>query len=114
MHIERWLNRMQKERSWSANTWNRYYELLSTICVRATRWKTNGVPRMAHNPMTAIERRVGTKKKFGVRIEEAAEDRLFEACDKLNRPQHAPHSKLLDWEKVDDDSEAGRGGEASG
>ena len=101
VHIERWLNRIAKERSWSANTWCRYYELLSTICVRATRWKTNGVPRMAHNPMTAIERRVGTKKKFGVRIEEAAEDKLLEACDRLNRPQHAPHSKLLDWEKVD-------------
>jgi integrase len=100
-HIERWLNRMAKERNWSSNTWNRYYELLSTICVRATRWKSSGVPRMAHNPMTAIERRVGTKKKFGVRIEEAAEDRLFEACEKLNRPQHAPHSKLLDWEKVE-------------
>jgi integrase len=100
VHIERWLNRIAKERCWSANTWCRYYELLSTICVRATRWKTNGVPRMAHNPMTAIERRVGTKKKFGVRIEEAAEDKLLDACDRLNRPQHAPHSKLLDWEKV--------------
>jgi hypothetical protein len=34
---------------------------------------------MTHNPMTSIERRVGTKKKFGVRIEEAVEDKLFEA-----------------------------------
>src|SRR6186713_1293198 len=64
-HIERWLNRMAKERSWSANTWNRYYGLLSTLFVRATRWRSNGVPRMAQNPMMAIERRVGTKKKFG-------------------------------------------------
>ena len=100
MHIERWLNDMQKERRWSANTWNRYYELLSTIFVRATRWRSNGVPRMAHNPMTAIERKVGTKRKFNVRIEESAEDRLLAACDKLNRPQHRPHSKRLDWEKV--------------
>ena len=102
MHIERWLNRMQRERRWSANTWNRYYELLSTICVRATRWKSNGVPRMAHNPMTSIERKVGTKRKFTVRIEELAEDKLLEACDKLNRPQHAPHSKRLNWENVED------------
>ena len=102
MHIERWLNRIQKERNWSPNTWNRYYELLSTICVRATRWKSSGVPRMAHNPMTGIERRVGTKKKFNVRIEEAAEDKLFEACNKLNRPQHAPHSQRLNWEKVNE------------
>ena len=101
MHIERWLNRMAKERNWSANTWNRYYGLLSTIFVRATTVATNGVPRMAQNPMTAIERRVGTKKKFGVRIEETAEDRLFAACDELNRPQHAPHSKRLDWDKVE-------------
>ena len=86
----------QKERNWSDNTWNRYYELLSTLFNRATRWKTNGVPRMAQNPMTAIERRVGTKKKFGVRIEETAEDKLFAACDALNRPQHAPHSKRPD------------------
>src|SRR5574339_518127 len=49
-HIERWLNRMGKERSWSANTWNRYYGLLSTLFVRATRWRSNGVPRMAQNP----------------------------------------------------------------
>ena len=98
--IERWLNRVAKERRWCPNTWNRYYELLSTLCVRATRWRTNGVPRMAQNPMTSIERRVGTKKKFGVRIEETAEDRLFDACEKLNRPQHAPHSTLLDWDKV--------------
>ena len=40
---------------------------------------------MAQNPMAAIERRVGHKKKFGVRIEENVEDRLFAACDELNR-----------------------------
>jgi integrase len=102
LQIERWLNKMQKERHWSDNTWNRYYELLSTLCVRATRWKANGVPRMAQNPMTAIERRVSAKKKFRVRIEEPVEDQLFAACDKLNRPQHKPHSKLLTWPKVEE------------
>jgi integrase len=102
LQIERWLNRAQKERNWTDNTWNRYYELLSTVLNRATRWKTNGIPRLAHNPMLGIERRVGTKKKFRVRIEETAEDKLFAACEKLNRPQHKPHSKLLTWEKVDE------------
>jgi len=102
LQIERWLNRTQKERHWSDNTWNRYYELLSTLFNRATRWKANGVARMAQNPMPAIERRVGTKKKHRVRIEEGAEDKLFAACAKLNRPQHKPHSKLLTWPKVEE------------
>jgi len=102
LQIERWLNKAQKERNWNDNTWNRYYELLSTLFNRATRWKANGVPRMAQNPMLAIERRVGTKKKFRVRIEETAEDKLSAACDTLNRPQHKPHSKLLTWPKVDE------------
>ena len=102
LQIERWLNKAQKERNWTDNTWNRYYELLSTLFNRATRWKANGVPRMAQNPMLAIERRVGTKKKFRVRIEETAEDKLFAACDTLNRPQHKPHSKLLTWPKVEE------------
>src|SRR4051812_8932422 len=95
LQIERWLNKTQKERHWSDNTWNRYYELLSTLFNRAARWRANGVPRMAQNPMPAIERRVAPKKKFGVRIEESVEDKLFAACDALNRPQHKPHSKLL-------------------
>jgi integrase len=102
LQIERWLNKTQKERNWTDNTWNRYYELLSTLFNRATRWKANGVSRMAQNPMPAIERRVGTKKKHRVRIEEAAEDRLFAECAKLNRPQHKPHSKLLTWPKVEE------------
>ena len=100
--VERWLNESQKKRGWSNNTWNRYYGLLNTVCARATRWRTNGLPRMANNPMTAIERRVGAKRKFTARIEEAAEDRLFAACEKLNRPQHRPHSNLLDWVKVEE------------
>lgn len=100
--IERWLNKTQKERGWSDNTWNRYYQLLSTICVRATRWRANGIPRMAANPMAAIESRVGTKRRFNVRLDESVEDRLVAACEKLNRPQHRPHSKLLDWSKVEE------------
>jgi integrase len=57
---------------------------------------------MTANPMTAIERRVGTKKRFNVRLDESIEDRLLAACDQLNRPQHRPHSKLLDWSKVEE------------
>jgi integrase len=102
LQIERWLNKTQKDRGWVDNTWNRYYELLNTLLNRATRWKANGVPRLAQNPMLGIERRVGTKKKFRVRIEETAEDKLFAACEALNRPQHKPHSKLLTWEKVEE------------
>jgi hypothetical protein len=75
---------------------------LSTLFNRASRWKANGVSRMAQNPMPAIERRVGTKKTFRVRIEETAEDKLFAACEKLNRPQHKPHRKLLTWPKVEE------------
>ena len=28
------------------------------------------------------------------------EDRLLAACDRLNRPQHQPHSRILTWDKV--------------
>jgi integrase len=73
---------------------------LTSICARATRWRMNGLPRMVMNPMTSIERRVASKRKFKVRVEEPIEDKLFAACDQLNRPQHKPHSKLLDWAKV--------------
>lgn len=37
-----------------------------------------------------------------MRIEEDIEDRLLAACDKLNRPQHRPHSQRLTWEKVEE------------
>ena len=67
---------------------------------------------MAQNPVFAVERRVLTKKKFRVRIEEPAEDRFFAACDELNRPQHAPHSKLLTWPKVEEIRKRVGGGEA--
>ena len=89
-YIERWLNRMQTERKWSENSWNRYYELLHSLFNRAIRWK-----RLKANPMLTIDKRVGAKRKSDVRIEEDVEDRLLAACDELNRPQHKPHSKLL-------------------
>ena len=101
LEIERWLNREQKKRGWVDNTWNRYYELLSTLCVRATKWRSNGVPRMGQNPMIAIERRVGTKRKFRVRVEESIEDRLFAACDVLDQPQ-AARGRVLTAEKAAD------------
>src|SRR4029077_11328330 len=59
-----------------------------------------GVSRMAVNPMAGIEKRTGSKKKFETRVEEDAEKALIAACDKLNRPQHKPHSKILTWERV--------------
>lgn len=51
LQIERWLNAAQKQREWSDNTWNRYYELLNSLFNRALKWKTSGVSRMATNPM---------------------------------------------------------------
>jgi integrase len=102
LQIERWLNKAQIDREWSDNTWNRYYELLTSIFGRAVKWRTGGVSRMAVNPMTAIEKKTGAKKKFETRLEEDLEKALIAACDKLNRPQHQPHSKLLTWEKVND------------
>lgn len=99
--IERGLNDLARDRKWVNNTWNRYYELLNTLFNRAMKWKTNGVPRMANNPLSSIERRVGTKRvHVNVRLEEDVEARLLAACDKLNRPQHAARSKRLTWEKV--------------
>lgn len=96
-YIERWLNRMQKERNWSENTWNRYYEQLRSLFNRAIKWK-----RLKSNPVQTIDKRVGASRKFDVRIEEDVEDRLLAACDALNRPQHKPHSKRLTWENVEE------------
>ena len=100
LRIERWLNQAQKDRGWSDNTWNRYYELLNTVFNRALKWRTNGVSRMALNPMASIERKTGAKKKFETRLEEPIEKALVAACDQLNRPQHRPHSRLLTWDIV--------------
>lgn len=102
LQIERWLNASQDERRWSDNTWNRYYELLNSLFNRALKWKTNGVPRMAVNPMASIEKRTGTKKKFETRLEESVEQALIDACDKLNRPHHRLHAKRLNWDIVNE------------
>ena len=48
-YIERWLNRMQTERKWSENSWNRYYELLHSLFNRAIRWKRLKVEPDAHD-----------------------------------------------------------------
>jgi len=111
LDIERWLDRAQKEREWSDNTWNRYYELLNTLFNRALKWKTAGKPRMAMNPMASIEKRTAEKKRFETRVEESDEQALLDACDALNRPQHTPHSKLLTWEKVNELRERAASGE---
>lgn len=106
--IERWLNRMQKERSWTENNWNRYYELLHSLFNRAIKWK-----RLKVNPVASIDKKVGAKKKFEVRIEESIEDRLLAACEKLNRPtarsaQQAPYM----GNSRRDTQQSGCGGEA--
>jgi integrase len=100
LRIERWLNCAKKERGWSDNTWNRYYELLNSLFNRAVKWRVNNIPRMRANPLASIDKRPGSTVKFETRIEEDVEDRLLRACDQLNRPQHAPHSKRLTWEIV--------------
>jgi integrase len=99
LEIERWLNECQRERGWCDNTWNRYYQMLSTLFVRATKWRSGNIARISVNPMTAIERRVGCTRKFRVRLEEDVEDRLFAACDLLDRPTFT-HGFKLDWDKV--------------
>lgn len=109
--IERWLNGMMAGRlvpnrngagarrvTWKPVTWNRYYELLHTICHRATVWRTNDVPRMDRNPMDAIARKKVAKKTFKAnfrpnRIYEDLEDRLFGALEVLNRPLHLPNGR---------------------
>jgi len=90
--IERWLNGRAAERTWSNATWNRYFELLHSICARATKWKTHDVPRMARNPMGDIQKRVTATKRQG-RILEDVEDRLFAAVDALNAPLHLPNGR---------------------
>ena len=60
LRIERWLNEPKHERSWSDNTWNRYYELLNSLFNRAAKWRVNNVPRMRLNPMSSIDRRPGS------------------------------------------------------
>lgn len=105
--IERRLNKEAEEREWSDNTWNRYYELLSTVLNRARKWKVLSI-----NPLESIDRRVGSRGELlEVRIEEDVEKRLLDACSELDRPQHRPHSRLLTWEKVDEIRAAVAGGE---
>lgn len=101
--IERWLNKTAKTRNWSDNTLNRYYELLSTLCVQATKWKDGSKPRMTKNPMFFIAKRVGIEKKFTDRpLVEDVEDRLFEAAKLLNRPvQPASTRGRLTQEQAD-------------
>lgn len=109
--IERWLDAIAAGRvvphrngtggrlvKWKPTTWNHYYELLHSICHRATLWRTNDVPRMDRNPMDYFERKKVAKKtaKAGFRpnrIYEDVEDRLFAALEVLNRPLHLPNAR---------------------
>jgi integrase len=108
--IERFLNALAKERKWSNNTWNRAYELLHSMFEQALKWKTGGVPRMPVNPMVFIEKKVGTRKKFDVRLEEDVEARLFAACDHLDEPAQL-RPKKLNWDKVQEIRDAVAAGE---
>lgn len=100
LQIERWLNELGRQRRWADNTWNRYYQMFNSLFVRAIKWKNGTVVRMRTNPMSAIDRRVGCKRMFRVRLEENVEDRLFAACDRLDEMK-PPTFALLDWAKVD-------------
>jgi hypothetical protein len=84
LQIERWLNDTGRKRNWADNTWNRYYQMFNSLFVRAIKWKNGNVVRMQQNPMASIDRRTGSTRKFRVRLEEAVEDRLFAACDRLD------------------------------
>jgi hypothetical protein len=97
LQLERWLNQMQRERRWSDVTWNKYHQLLHALFVRAIKWRTGNVSRMSQNSMDAIERRVAPKRRFRVRIEENAEDRLFAACDLIDQP--CIGRRVLDWDR---------------
>jgi integrase len=97
LQIERWLNDLGRQRRWADNTWNRYYQMFNSLFVRAIKWKTGTIVRMRQNPMTAIDRRTGNTRKFRVRLEEDAEDRLFSACDRLD------DVRLSSWTKLDYD-----------
>ena len=99
LQIERWLNDLQRQRKWADNTWNRYYQMFNSLFVRAIKWRNGNVVRMTLNPMASIDRRVGCKRKFRVRVEESIEDRLFAACDRLGDVKPTKWQKL-DWEKA--------------
>ena len=101
LQIERWLNEQRRVRHWADNTWNRYYQMFNSLFVRAIKWRQGPVPRMKQNPMTSIERRVGSRRTFRLRLEEPDEDRLFAACDRLDEVKPSPWSRL-DWDKVDE------------
>lgn len=99
LQIERWLNEMGRRRKWADNTWNRYYQMFNSLFVRAIKWRNGTIVRMTLNPMASIDRRVGCKRKFRVRVEESIEDRLFAACDRLDDVKPTKWQKL-DWEKA--------------
>jgi len=93
---------------WKPTTWNHYYELLHSICHRATLWRTNDTPRMDRNPMDYFERKKVAKKTFKAnfrpnRIYEDVEDRLFAALPVLNLPLHLPNTRAkLTMDKADE------------
>jgi integrase len=102
--IEKWLNVTGKTRKWKAKTWNEYHELLNRVLKRATLWKLNGKPRLLANPMRAVERKVEIEPDhFKQRhLVEDVEDRLFAACQLLNRPQHQPTRAKLTQQQADE------------
>ena len=76
--IQVWLDDTGKEESWSNKTWNGYRDLLAQILDKATVWSTDkGTPRLARNPLLAIERRVCMQPEhFKQRIYDNVEARL--------------------------------------
>lgn len=84
--IEAWLDAEATSREWIKKTWNDYRDTLNRICKQAVR-----LDRMAVNPLDKIDRKLGVEQPelFKERhLLEDVEDRLFAACELLNRPQH--------------------------
>jgi len=94
--IERWLNALQKSRTFSDATWNKYREMIGRLFRRAIKWK-----RVKANPVECVDRKVCTKRETGVRVEDNMEDRLLKACDQLDDVQVRRNRTLLTWEQVD-------------
>jgi len=110
--IKEWLNAMAENRSWGPKTWNDYHQKLNGICDWATKQKTNGIPKMAKNPMLDIPRRktrdyseASPNAVTNGRIPPDIEKRLFDACDILNAPR-ASQARKLTQAKADSIREA--------
>ena len=86
--IEDWLNTTGARRKpvWRPATWNKYHGVLYALFEKATVWtNASGEPRVPRNPVKAIDLKpVYRPKKRRIFVEEV-EQRLFAACDELDK-----------------------------